>query len=461
MKRIVSLDFFRGLAMIFMLAFHVLIHVSWHAQTSNYTNLTAIIESGLLPLFILIFILANFRALFLMVSMTIHGFILTNTMKGGNEKPILIKNLFFAFMLYLVALFTESIAANWGILGRSIQVGRWAPEAINRVMHFETLNSIAVSIAFLTIVFYILAKIKILEHKRKVIIIFGILAILIVIAHAIIQSLIYDLLPGYYGSYRVARDPANNAFAGQYTWETPGEFFWKLILSAFIGVEQPIFPFMATTFIGGIIGFQLAQPEVSPALPKRGMQIGLLVMIAGVIVLVADFRAFTVDFDIFPTWFYLISTGMQIILVWALLRMVEFSKRVALSAKINKFIRKTTFVRRWGLVSLTLFVWQVFPEFLMRYLGNLITGGRVEFMERGQAGPWPSIIMIFVVLLVWDLIFRLWERVQFKGSFEWLMATVASKAVGGKVKGAKDPAERLQIDAVLYNPEPIIFVKNE
>lgn len=124
MKRIISLDFLRGLAMVCMMGFHVLIHVSWHAQTSNYSDLQAIIDSGLLWLFVLIFILANFRALFLMVSMTIHSYILTKTMTKENAKAILIKNLFFALMLYIVALFTEGIAANWGVLGRSIQLGR-------------------------------------------------------------------------------------------------------------------------------------------------------------------------------------------------------------------------------------------------------------------------------------------------------------------------------------------------
>jgi hypothetical protein len=461
MKRIVSLDFFRGFAMICMLGFHVLIHVSWHAQTSNYTNIGAMIDAGLLPLFVLIFLLANFRALFLLVSMTIHGFILTKSLGKGNDKAILAKNLLFAFMLYLVALFTESIAANWGILGRTIQIGRWAPEAINRVMHFETLNSIAVSIAVLTIVLFLMSKRNILTNPKKAGWILVIASIAIVITHAIVQNLMNAYWPTYYGSYRISADPANNAFCEQYTWNSPGEFFFKLFISAFVGVEQPILPFMATTFIGGIVGILLAQEKVSPALPKKGMLAGLGILLAGAIWLVADFGSFSIDFDVFPPWFYLFTTGLELFLLMLLLRMVEFSKRVALSPKMDSFIKKTTGVRRWGIVSLTLFVWQVFPEFLLRYLGNLVTGGQVEFMQRGQADGLPSIIMIILVIIVWDLLFRLWEKAKFKGTFEWLMASIAAKVLKKSGKGSGDPTERLQLDAVLYHPEPIIFVSNE
>ncbi len=450
MKRIISLDFLRGLAMIFMLAFHVLIHVSWHAQASNYSNLQAIIDSGLLWLFVIIFILANFRALFLMVSMTIHAYILTKTMNKENAKSILTKNLFFALMLYFVALFTEGIAANWGVLGRSIQLGRWAPEYIHRVMHFETLNSIAVSIAIITLVFYALVKSGIIGDKKKTLSILTALAVCIVVLSAIILPFVEVWFPGYYG---------DALYSGQYTFNSVGEFFQKLLMSALFGVEQPILPFMCTTFIGGIIGYQLAQPDVKKDMPKKGMFIGLLVIVAGVIVLLTDLRQFKVEFDVFPVWFYLFTTGLQIIILMAVLRMVEFSERVAKSDKLQKFATKTVWVRRWGLISLTLFVWQVYPEFLMRWLGNVVTGGQVEFFIRGQAGGLPSIIMIIVVLIVWDLLIRLWEKAKFKYSFEWIMATIAAKVLGNKIRGIKDPTERLNIQETLYNPEPIIFLK--
>ncbi len=450
MKRIISLDFLRGLAMIFMLAFHVLIHVSWHAQASNYSNLQAIIDSGLLWLFVIIFILANFRALFLMVSMSVHAYILTKTMNKENAKSILIKNLFFAFMLYLVALFTEGIAANWGVLGRSIQLGRWAPEYINRVMHFETLNSISVSIAIITLVFYGFVSSGIISNKKKTLSILTGLAVLIVIISAIILPLVEVWFPGYYG---------DALLSGQYQFHSVGEFFLKLLLSALFGVEQPILPFMCTTFIGGIVGYQLAQEDVKRDMPKKGMLIGLLIIASGAIVLLSDMRQFKVEFDVFPTWFYLITTGLQIIILMAVLRMVEFSERVTKSDKLQKFVKKTAWARRWGLVSLSLFVWQVYPEFLMRWLGNVVTGGTVEFFIRGQAGGLPSISMIIVVVIVWDLLIRLWEKAKFKYSFEWIMATIAGNVLGSKIKGIKDPTERLNIQETLYTPEAIVFIK--
>lgn len=463
MKRIVSLDFLRGLAMICMIGFHVLIHVSYHAQASNYTDLNAIMESGLLPLFVLIFLLANFRALFLMVSMTVYGYTMTRSiLKGKDRTQLLKKNLFFALMLYFVALFTESIPANWGILGRSIMRDRLALEAINRVMHFETLNSIAVSIAVLSIFMYFLGRNDGIKKKKRNVAVFVIsAAVIVIVAHFVLQY-VEAAWPEYYSpGYGIKDDPADNHFPEQYTWSSVGEFFLKLLLSAFIGVEQPILPFMATTCVGGLIGYLLAQPDVSEKMPRRGMLIGLGLIILGAIVLIIDIDSFTVDFNVFPTWFYLVSTGIELIFLLGLLRMVEFSKRVALSGKMKKFVKKSVVARRWGMISLTLFMWQVFPEFLMRWLGNLVTGGAVEFMDRGEAGGLASIIMIAVVLIVWDLIIRLWEKAEFKGSAEYLMSSAVIKITGGRTDEGKKIAPRMNIKNVLYEPEPIVFVSED
>ena len=41
----------------------------------------------------------------------------------------------------------------------------------------------------------------------------------------------------------------------------------------------------------------------------------------------------------------------------------------------------------------------------------------------------------------------------------WLMVTISAKIVGTKAKEARDPNERMQIESVLYHPEPITFLK--
>ena len=214
-------------------------------------------------------------------------------------------------------------------------------------MHFETLNFIAVSIAIITIVFYFLKKSETINSKKGTQIILASLAEIIIIIHFIIQPKIEIWFPGYYGR------PLSG---GQYNWTTPGEFFLKLLLSALFGVELPIFSFMATTFIGKIIGYSLARDDVKRDMPKKGILIGLLVIISSVVILLADMIQFKVEFNVFPTWFYLFTTGLQIIILLWVLRMVEFSERVTKSEKLNKFIRKTVLVRRWGMVSLSLFV---------------------------------------------------------------------------------------------------------
>jgi hypothetical protein len=95
-------------------------------------------------------------------------------------------------------------------------------------------------------------------------------------------------------------------------------------------------------------------------------------------------------------------------------------------------------------------------ELPVRLLGQAITG--LDFHTRGQiTEALPTILMIVAILFVWDVVLRLWEKVQFKGSFEWIMATLAQKGLSGKKSTEK--AERLNIQGVLYEPEPVMFVK--
>jgi uncharacterized membrane protein (UPF0136 family) len=459
MKRIVSLDFLRGFAMIAMLGFHVLIHVSWHAQTSNYDD---IFSSPLLPLFILIFLLANFRALFLMVSMTVYGYLMTKKIRGGiPASSILKKNLIFGIMLYFTGLFTEGLVANWGMVGRWI-VGK---DPFNgHIMHFETLNAIGLSIIFISIVFYMLSLKNGIEKIKRNIIILAVSAIIIIIISYLISWGLQTFNPAFYEEYYDG---------GQYKWNSVGEFFQKLILAAVMGLEQPIFPFFATACIGGIVGYLLAQEKVSSSLPKKGMLYGLLLIIVGVIVLALEGFSLDIDFNVFPTWFFLATTGIELILMMALLRMVEFSERVSKSKKMDRFIKKTIWVRRWSMTSLTLFIWQVYPEFLVRILGNIFSGGTEEFFIRGQLeNGWLVILTIFLVIVLWDVIFRLWEKIGFKGTAEDIMARIGNllSGKGRKVKTQKAQKteqesvdkkideSRQNIQKVLYEPEPITFV---
>jgi hypothetical protein len=55
-------------------------------------------------------------------------------------------------------------------------------------------------------------------------------------------------------------------------------------------------------------------------------------------------------------------------------------------------------------------------------------------------------------------VIRLWERKQFKFSFEYIIASLIQRSMVGKNRAKSEKADRMNIREILYNPEPIMFI---
>jgi len=114
--------------------------------------------------------------------------------------------------------------------------------------------------------------------------------------------------------------------------------------------------------------------------------------------------------------------------------------------KAEKFGKKTTFFRRFNMLLLTIWSFQwvtIFPVLIF----DAVTGwGALD----GKLNGYQLLLLLAIVVLFWYLIVKLWEKVEFKGSFEWLTITILSK-------GRADAGDRLKIQEILYNPEPIVI----
>jgi len=76
----------------------------------------------------------------------------------------------------------------------------------------------------------------------------------------------------------------------------------------------------------------------------------------------------------------------------------------------------------------------------------------IEFYKKidGKLNGYQLLLLLAIVVLFWYIIVKLWEKVEFKGSFEWLTIAILSK-------GREDAGDRLKIQEILYNPEPILI----
>ncbi len=155
------------------------------------------------------------------------------------------------------------------------------------------------------------------------------------------------------------------------------------------------------------------------------MIFGGLIFIIGIVLLLleSDIMDAIVEISdtVHPTFFFCMLTGLQLLIICGWLRVYEFNPK----RDMVKYSKRTRFFRRWGLVSLTLYVLQYYIEYLCEWIGEMVTG--IPFLTRwGVDNFLYVLIMMVLVVAVWDLVFRIWEKLKFVGTFEWQLTSLSS-----------------------------------
>ncbi len=452
MKRIISLDFFRGLSIMLMMFLHVFIHIYSLTDPSTFGDVTS--NPGLLAIFVPVFLFSNFRGFFLMISMVIHSYIISkNIQKGVSREKMLAKQLFTGFIVYIIGLLSEGFIQYHGVFGRSLYSMAWRIDKFNHIMHTEAINSIGICIMVTGILFYFLSFRDGVKKPLRNAIILAVIGIAVVA----LSPLMYSIASNAIGSYidLGGGELGYSYYNVQYEIKSIGDFFLKLGWAILVGKEQPLFPFLAVVCIGAILGNNLAQENPKRKITGIGMIAGGVIIIIGVIFLIleGDIMGAIVGVTetVHPPWFFCILTGLQFIIICWWLRAYEFNPK----RDMAKFTKRTRFFRRWGLVSLTLYLLQYYIQYLCLWLGELITG--ISFTTRwGVDNFLPVIIMMVIVVGVWDLVFRVWEKLKFIGTFEWQLTSLTAVILNPRGEKGKK-AERMNIQATLYEPEPVVF----
>ena len=222
-----------------------------------------------------------------------------------------------------------------------------------------------------------------------------------------------------------------------------------VFLGNIVGVEEPLFPFLATTFLGTIIGIILGQSEedsdgYSGTALKRITLLGITVVASGLAywAIVDKFAPIT-PYIIAPIWFIIFNSGMQVLTVSLALRLFDYEPNEKIRYRRIRHIRP---VRRAGLLSLSVFMYQ-FIDIIPRIILTLITP--YDFYHLHTIDSIYIALMLFtVVVFYWMAFLRAWERVGFGGSMERAVGSL----LGGK-NSKKDPTDPLGMKKSLYAPE--------
>lgn len=412
MKRILTFDLARGLA--------ILVMVITHRITWDYLYQHGGAQELSLGYFIYT-LFATMAGIFYCISGAVNSYVNYHRLKEGRitSKQLINKGAAAGFLLVLISLIfryfllrsvDDVVSVNalgevlsyneTGVVPYLILYGVF-PQKFNISILFQmsTLPLIGYSIIAVSIAMVLYHRSRGLDNPhrfRKVLLIIGILIF---------------ALSGF--TYRFLYAPVQRAVIG-------GNILSMIFLSPFIIGKFPVFPHLSYAFFGAYFGVALAEKDRDPKLTLRSMLrfwIIFLVLGIGIIIL-------SISLGEFNTWYFawgqkLFQLGFFFALFWLGLKLIDYQP-AEIQEKRIPWIQPLVSL---GRVSLTVFI---------------LEGTLAVILQRVIAPVWPSwnsspinaALFGMINVAVWAVIILVWKPAEFKGSLEWTSAWLIKRLSG-------------------------------
>jgi hypothetical protein len=434
-ERIVSLDFQRGLAIwlvTFLHSFERLYDYTWVKEDPD-----AIMNLPPMVLIIGLFVgfLASWNAYFLLISSIVNSYAAAKNKNASNKKlaKIFYKQLLTGIGLVIAGMITAGFGLD-GYFDVALRTGNWSEFSIIYRSQFRmtTLHIIGYCLIINSVMRLLLLRNNGQRKFKRNMSIYGLLALAIIIASPFVHNWV-DNMP-----WNVPENPPAD-LGDPTSW--PNKYFQgynaspkAYIMMLLAGDYQPLFPYLATSFIGAMIGLSLAKNKINKRLPLIGGLISITFMALGGMLVALGF--FNASNGRPALGNYFLMLGGQIGLVMLFLRLVEYRGRSERFA--NRSVVKH--LRLWSIISLSVFslgLIEILPKFL---LSKFITWAYkpMNFVEKSVFGLGKEHLALAVsvyVIAFFEVAVYLWSKVNFKYSFEWFIIHFAS--IGSKVKSRR------------------------
>ncbi len=452
-KKFITLDFARGIAIFLMLVLHVLqnvLDIGYLFTDIANQPILALIVMFIAPFF------GGLAGFFLLISSASNMISMYRDLERGERiRSLVFKQIFGGVLLLVFAMICEGITGYGALAGNffsnlndigntnwTIPLWRWNT--------FETVHTIAWCLIFNGIVQGLLSLKGNWKNRRNLIFWYIVMAVSVVVLTQPVWWVVGKIVPGYpFGTF-----PSGHSIDLPYIGT---ETFWEILRAPFLGLLagyiEPIFPYLAVSFVGSIIGIILSKPreEINQKFPRRLFLVGLGMFVAGIIGLVAVFvtvivqggaegidNAFSLylefgshrylsadnprySFAIPPfSWLaqFMGVNGFSIILIAILLRLIEFR------GISHTFADRTKIIRRFGTVAFSNYN----NQWIFFILWEIVS--LIAFRTHYQRPLWLGTIVIMVLTVeVYALGLWLWEKIGYILSLEWFIRTIANNIV--------------------------------
>ena len=429
MRRLLFVDFLRGIAIFFVIIFH--------AMTFNIFGGTqeALDAAGTLVTIISypIGIVGSWAAIFVFLSSiantaAVHGQLLKGT------KPIkvligaIIPNLAIISINYIfMTLFTHYRVVGdqkfYSIINGTLELLEY-PGFNPRILLF---NSSLIMIGFGAIISNILLIIfrkQLMDStSNKIFWIFMGIGILIIALTPLLDWIFQiHATPSRIDTY----------------WEE-GKHAAAYFVSVFIGPRHSIFPYAAYGPFGAVFGVMILRNVDKKKFMTFGYLFGSVFALTGVLLWIPLGIPGLNDPKYQPN-LYVLDIGLLFCLITAFTILFEFRDH---KSRV-KIAQKTIFVRRYSMATLTIFVFENLTSTGIAQLFNVLFG---SFFPAGIVSNkiFGFTIYLPIVFFLWHFILKAWEKVNFKGSVEWL-----TNEIVGRLRGRR--SDKLNVQRILYNP---------
>ncbi|MHA1719321.1 MAG: hypothetical protein ACTSWX_11650 [Promethearchaeota archaeon] len=433
-KRILSLDFIRGAGIIAV----IIDHTITYGIMLNEDNARTLLPKSPLVVFAPFLIFGTWAGIFALITGLVNSYQIYlrmqkkkdigEALEGCMINSTLILIIHFIF-LGLFERVTGSLTGNGNyhsLITGSIELQRLNFPNIEIFFKADALAMIAVSGYFTCLILWLLwrkGKFYNTKHHVKILIELG--AVWLAISEPV-WKILFPIFISFLNKGGLYYIPA-------------------LYLSFIAGTLHCLLPYGGYVAFGIILGIYLAQEKSIQEIKHFSKKVGIPLIIIGIIAII--YHIFTIEgnlmdyffkYKMIPPDLYLLNLGFMIIwFAWF------FEKFDYVSAeKHAKIARRTAFVRRFGISSLTLFVFEAFWCTLWSFIFHSKFGTYSGVPDAVMNNFGLSLLFILIVFGSWAVILKIWEKYKFKFSFEWIIIKIGSKL-------RRHPSERKDLAQIL------------
>lgn len=220
----------------------------------------------------------------------------------------------------------------------------------------------------------------------------------------------------------------------------------------FSGPSHVLLPYGGFALIGSALGILLASDAGLMRIRRLCVTYGLVFLalsavlisltVVGALKIGEDPLVALFDYLIITPGLYFFAIGSILLLFPLIVAKTEFSS----STERNRLFHRTVWIRRFGMISLSVFILENPVTAIMGRLFHKMFGNPDAEVDAFMTNA-PAIILYFALTMVlWFLIVRLWEKAGFKYSFEWLSIKAGSLF-------RKSASNRLNVEQILYGEQ--------